>query len=305
MKKSKVVAAIMLPMFLFFGIQARATTESSVYFEGPSEAALDSSVTISVFLNATEPVNAIDLQIAYPKTVLKFISFDNARSIVDIWQGTPAQSEAGKVNLTGGIFKPFVGQKGLIGKITFRIMGEGSPKIYLFKDNVYIADGKGTKLPIDSLSFAFSITKTTPPLAAAPDQGEDGVDNSTPAVDNTPPEIFLEQTKSPADGSDLIVFLATDRESGIMKTQMRQKKWLSNSDWEDVVNPVLYPEGAWKVELRAFNNAGLESVKSIISPLKLAVRIAIVLLGVIVLVILSRAVYNRQKRKLFNHASPL
>ncbi len=285
-------SAFFVFIFLIQVVSAHAA-QSVISVEGPKDAALPGSFfTVDILLNTVEPINAIDLEISYSKEELKFISFDNTNSIIDIWRGNQS-APPGTLHLTGGIFKSFTGEKGFIGKIMFQALQVGQPEIGFSKYEVYIADGKGTKLPVDALSYTGSIEKDAKGSAVS-----DGEEKSK-VTDNTPPEIFVEQTISPVDKSNLIVFMASDKESGIAKTQMRVKKWWSYSLWEDVTNPVLYPEGIWSLELRAISNAGLESVKGITSAsvlFKKLVMAAIIL--VLVLVIFWRSVYNRRERKL-------
>lgn len=280
--------------FLFFvwATAGWAMDNSQIYFEGPSEAITpESDFTVNVLVDAKEPVNALDLEISYPKDKLKFLTFDNTDSIVDIWQAKPALLPDGNIVLTGGIFKSFAGEKGLIIKLSFRALNTGQSKLFFAKSSLYIADGKGTKLSMSSLTSTISITENET-SASLPKK------NKEKMLDNSPPEILLEQTTSPVDGSSLIVFHATDSQSGIKQTQMRIKKWGSFSDWQDVQNPVLYPAGAWQIELRAINNAGLEAVKSISRIGELYKKIIIPFFLFFILMFIVIWVYNNSKRKL-------
>jgi hypothetical protein len=276
---------IIFSVLFFFGNIASANS-SQVFFAGPSAAfAPQSEFNVSIFLDSTEPVNALDLEIAYPPDQLAFLSFDNTHSIVDIWQTSPKIISNGNIHLVGGIFKSFSGNNGLVIKLAFRALNAGEPALSFAKSNIYIADGKGTQLSLGAPASTLSVAKNAPLL-------------SLPGIANAvapPPEIIVQQTKSPVDGVTLIVFQATAPDSGIQKTQMRVKKWLAFSPWQDVQNPVAYPAGAWNVELRAVSFAGAESIKSITSPGELFKKLFILLLALLILVFGFIRVYNRRK----------
>ena len=283
----------LLSFFFFLGhnVLVLAITKSSIYFVEPNIAvAPGSDFSIDVLLDATEPINAIDLEIIYPKDKLKFLNFDNTHSIVNIWQESPALFSDGNIHLVGGIFKSFTGEKGLVIKLVFRALEIGQPELSFVKNNIYLADGKGTKLLVDTLISNISITKNAT-VTILPSLDIE----KTP--DDSLPNILFEQTQSPVDGATLIVFYATDLESGIKQTQMRIKKWWSYSLWQDVQNPVLYPTGAWNIEFKAINNVGLESVKSLSWMGELFKKILILFFLCIILVFGIIWVYNKKKRK--------
>jgi len=263
-----------LLFFLLAGQTALATDNPSIYFEGPIESSIFlSDFVVNVFIDTDKPINAVDLEIFYPKDKLKFLSFDNTGSIVDIWQTTPKVLSNGNIGLTGGLFRSFVGKGGLIMSLSFRAQSSGQYKLSLAKSNIYMADGKGTKIPVDISAYTISVKENKEIISLPVSSHSQTPFNSDKSI----PELFVEKAQSPVEGSSLIVFYATDAESGIKQTQMRTKKWWTFSSWQDVVNPVLYPNGAWSIEFKVANNTGLENIKSIFYFLELCKKVLIVL----------------------------
>ena len=116
-----------------------------------------SEFAVAVYLNAKDPINAFDLEIVYDKKNLEFLSFDNTSSIVNIWQPTPRVLPNGNIGLSGGIIKAFSGEKGLLIKLFFKAMSVGQPEFPFVKSDLYIADGKGTKIEAYNSYNIFSI----------------------------------------------------------------------------------------------------------------------------------------------------
>ncbi len=295
MKKISFIS-ILFFIFLSVGQMALAVNDDMIYFSGPASAlAPESNFTVSVLVDANKPINAIDFLISYPPDKLKFLNFDNTYSIVDLWQTKFETAVEGEIVLIGGMMQPFNGQNGLIIKLNFQALSVGQPKLAFEKSNVYISDGKGTKLSVDSPAFNISISQNAPKISAVSSSKSL---NPANMVDSSPPEIFLEETISPVDGSTLIVFNATDADSGIKETQMRFKKWWAFSAWTDVTNPVLRPDGVWSVEFKAVNNVGLGSIKTLSWQGELYKKILLSFSPALVLLILILWVYNKKRQKI-------
>ncbi len=160
----------LLLVFLVAGRSSFAEGSQFLYFEGPSSSiAPESYFTASIFLYSKDPVNAFDLKIVFPQDQLKFLSFDNADSIVDLWQAAHVFPEGGSIQLTGALFKSFSGEKGQIVKISFQAIKEGDVKISFEKSNIYLADGKGEEISADNQPMVFSVIKiSNQPISGQP-----------------------------------------------------------------------------------------------------------------------------------------
>jgi hypothetical protein len=283
-KKNKNISVLpFLVLFIFFlKTPAVFSAETAkLYFGTPSTAITPASnFRIAVLLDTNVPINAVDLEVKYPQDKLKFLGSDNTHSIIDIWQTPPQMLPDNNIHITGGVLKSFSGTKGLVVELSFKALSAGKIEFSFEKTNVYIADGKGTKANTIVETSAVNITgnagKNEAPVAP--------VTQTNPSfIDSTPPQISLGLVKSPADDSTLIAFQINDPESGIKENQMRIKKWFTYSPWQDVQNPVLYPAGAWSIELRSINNAGVYGVKSLIFKSELFKKL--LLLPVILLIL--------------------
>jgi len=285
--KLKLTSIFFVIVFSFvFSNTIFAIDNPKFYFESYStNMSPDSEFTVSLYLSTPVPVNALDVEFTYMKDELEFLSFNDANSIVNIWQTKPNVNTDGIIRLTGGILKSFTGEKGLILKISFKAKKVGSPQINLRKNIVYLADGSGTEITASNRSIVLSVTEKAKTVELPPEP-----------IDNTPPVVFMEYTPKNRDRQALIVFDAKDAESGIKSTQMRFKKYFIYSEWKAVENPVIYPNGVWKIELKAVNNVNLESIK--VSTLKGVIfgRAFYTSLVFLFLVILTRGVYNKYKR---------
>jgi|GEM_PF-1146150 len=281
-----------------------AQQQSRIYFKSGNSVVTGSIFSVSLLLDAKEPVNAVDLEINYPKDKLEFVGFNNAGSILDIWQLKPTILAGGNISMSGGMLKPFTGDAGLAIRLSFKSIKSGSAELSIIKNDVYSANGQGTRLPISSPSYKFSILEKTEKIdipkkdntVSVPAKSEaPQLQKEEDSKDTTPPDLLFEATRISDDGPTLLVFNATDFESGIKKTEMRIKKWWSYSPWKEVENPRVYEEGTWRAEVKAVNNEGLETVKSISWKGELIKKIFYLILGLAFLVFIVTRVYNMRR----------
>ncbi len=276
---------------LFIAKPARAQS-SEVYFSGPKTASLGDTFTLSVFLANTEPVNALDWEISYEKDKLEYIDYNNAGSIVSLWQTLPKKEEDGIIKFSGGMFAPYEGGNGLVIKLRFKTLKESQTTLAVPKADTYVADGKGTRLEIASRLYSMLIQPSV--LGSETTIPEEAVSGAPKINDATPPEIYLEIVQSPIEDARLISFNSFDPESGIKFTEIRFQKWFTYSTWQQIENPVLYPKGVWKFEIKTTNNEGLETTREMG---ELSVLFFKILPGIICLIILVAVllVYNKKR----------
>lgn len=141
-----------------------AQNSPRVYLSGSKESvAPGSTISVEVFLTTDKSVNAFDLSLSYKDGQLQFLDSDNSNSIVDIWQTKPEVSSKGQINLSGGILKSFKGENGFLVKISFKVLETNdalvTSDISFTRSNLFLADGKGTKVDASTSGFALSIKK--------------------------------------------------------------------------------------------------------------------------------------------------
>lgn len=258
------------------------------YMTGPvGVIAPRSEFNVSVYIDAVDPVNAVDMEIKFPKDKLQFLKSNDAGSLIDLWQTKAAVLPNGNIGFSGGIMRSFTGNHGLLLTLSFKALTSGNPEISFVTKNIFLANGEGTKVSLPSTSLTASVQEGVKVVAIVPTQTE--------TEDSTVPELTLTTVENPADGVTLIVFNAKDPESGIKSTTMRFKKWRTWSAWFSVVNPSVYPAGAWVIEVKAENNKGLENTQSISQPSKMVVKIIFPVFVLIILVYIIKQVYNKRK----------
>lgn len=293
-KKSISTASLVLFLaFLFSGIPVQGATAPKFFLESPSiKMSASSEFNVSVYLKTETLANALDIEISYPEDKLEFLDFNNARSIVDLWQAKPSLLANGNIGFSGGIIKSWSGDRGLIVNLSFRALSNGEAKLSFAKKDLYLADGRGTKISTDFSSAVVVISENSTPIKIEENTG-----------DKTPPDLLLQIVKNPADGVSLIVFNATDPESGIKQSEIRFKKWWAYSDWQVAENPVIYPSGVWQVELRTMNNAGIENIKFISRPSKLVYKIGTILFALLFIVYVVKSVYNKREPEIKSYGT--
>jgi len=303
MKKNKkqlgfvIVCALFVctPFLAFYPNPVFSAESTYMYFAGGETTAVGSVFTTEVMIDTEEPVNALDVEITYPADKLKFLRANDAGSIVSIWQSKPAVRTPGTIQLTGGMFKPFQGKGGRITSLSFRVETLGEATLSFSKHNIYAADGKGTEVFASSLPSVVALVEKG---SSVPDTRETAVAGAH-IVDDTLPSVVMNRIQDPITHTYLLAFDAADHESGIRETQLRFKKWWRYSPWYTVENPVVYPSGAWRVELRAISNAGLVQTASLSVPTELYKKLLLSALALVVLAVLLRAItrfYNKKKR---------
>jgi hypothetical protein len=143
----KFILFILLFTFIVSSDSISASENSKLYFKSPEvNFAPGSEIVVGVFLDSTAPINAFDLVVNYPEDKLEFLNSDNTGSIVNIWQTKPSLTEDGKVSFSGGILKAFSGTRGFIINLSFRVLEEGKATLIFTKSDLYLANGKGTKI---------------------------------------------------------------------------------------------------------------------------------------------------------------
>ena len=171
--------------------------------------------------------------------------------------------------------------------LSFRAKEVGTATVYFPKKDLYLADGMGTKTFADSASVTISVKENAKEVVIEPIK----------TGDKTPPDLVLTVVKNKGDNNTLVVWNATDPESGIKQTEIRFKKWFKYGEWMIAENTVVYPMDAWQIELRTMNNEGISNIKFFSSPMKIVYKVILILFAVIFLVYVSKWVYNKMKSR--------
>ena len=156
----KIIVFIVFVSTVAYGAVVLAAGDK-LYFSGPKDSiAPGSTFSVSVLVDTTFSINAVNVEINFPDNQLQFLDFDNTDSIINIWQTKPEINQNGNLVFSGGMIKAFEGTAGLLGKITFQALSPGSPKLSFSKSDVYLADGKGTKVTLEASATTLSMEES-------------------------------------------------------------------------------------------------------------------------------------------------
>ena len=243
---------------------------------------------VSILTSQNKAINAFDFEISYPKDKVRFLGFNKANSMVDVWQNLYSNS-SGKIFLSGGFLKPIAGEGKLIARLRFKALDFGDINIFFEKSELYKADGTGTLIRADSLPL--SLLATEGGTVAA-------IENVQAGSSLFPYILELEIIRDLADGSSLASFLIQGQASS--EPEMRVKIWLFWGDWHIVKNPVSVPSDAWAVQLR-ITEGDWRSDKVVYDYRVLARKLSLFFSAIISVVILFVAVfkiyiYNKRRK---------
>lgn len=278
---SSAIMAFVLPFFAF------AKEMPRVYFYVPgAEYPPGVKFTVTVFADTDVPVNAVSLEIGYTANTLAFVSSDAGDSWVTFWRNFPPTPKNGVLDLEGGMTIPFVGKKGELIKLIFLATGEGPAQISFRKATFFAADGRGTAISPLAPPLNVNISEKAP----YPPEGQSIGEILEGIYDTIKPELAdFALLENPQDKSPLLIFRPKDRESGIYKVTMRQRKWFLWEEEKEASSPIIVEKGVWNIKVRAQDNAGNAVTKSVIVWGEAAKKaIVILIVGVVIVVIRFR-----------------
>lgn len=251
-----------LSLFVLCLTLARNVVASqSIYFSLPSGTiAVGTEFPVKILVDSDQPLNAYAVAFSYSGESLTLLSFDNSRSIIDIWQGQPLASEAGGVTLHGGSLTAWSGNGGNIITVLFRAAKEGPVTMQFGNSSAYLANGKGTKIIPQSADLKFAIAAAGAASSSLPLYEE--------ASEMTPPLIkYLSLIQDPFNSDQkLLSFMVSDPESGIKGTFVRTRSFLFWGDWKSAQNPTAIPLSVWAIGFRAVDNRSNVAEKTLYNP---------------------------------------
>lgn len=188
--------------------------------------------TLPILISSpTQSVNAFTFSVSLPPNV-SFVGSDESGSIVTLWVDAP-RLENGDIIFSGAIpagfttlLNPLNQERGagLVTKLILRGESAGGGQIHV-NPSVYANDGLGTKLHTSDFSFDLEI--------------DDIVVNKNYVWDDARiPEPFtatIERSPSVYDNKFTLVFLATDKNSGIDHYEVRE----GFGEWYKATSPYL------------------------------------------------------------------
>jgi len=231
-----------------------AHAAATLYFDAPASSTVGSALPVKLLIDSDEPLNAYAFTVNYSPATLQFIDTNDAGSIITVSRGTPT-AVGGVITVKGGSFKPFAGAGGTLLEFDFVPSATGTATISVSNAAVYLANGKGTKV----IPNVKNLTVNVAPGAAT--ATSTNVVFPWQVAESGPPSVqYLGIISDPFNPhQNLLAFSVTDAGSGVRETDIRYRSTFFWSDWEQVRNPTSLPNGAWEINFRAINNAGIVS----------------------------------------------
>ena len=126
--------------------------------------------TLEVYANASVPVNAVDITLAFDKNAVKVVEVDRGQSVLTIWTEDPI-IKSNKVVLSGGTFrKGFLGEH-LIATIDLEALNTGQGSFSASNVMFLAGDGSGSAVSVtqtnDSTVSFFVYDENTDPSEIA------------------------------------------------------------------------------------------------------------------------------------------
>lgn len=240
-------------LFIFFSVLVSAisinSNAMSLYFEKPeTDIKVGDTTILNVYLDSGDSeVNGIEgvIKVTGPVSIS---NLNVAGSVFSLWPNKPSLS-GDEISFVGGSTSGFFGKKNKVFSIIFKAGDIGNVNISLKQADVFLNDGKGTKIVALGVKQNFEILKSDNQNT---NQLSDLILN-----DKIPPESFkidLGQDLSINDGKYFISFYSTDNESGINRYEVRENNLPSVRTGNSYVLGDQTLKG--NVEVRAIDNAG-------------------------------------------------
>lgn len=211
-----------------------------------------------------ECINTVEAYLSSEPRILEVKNFSQGNSILSLWLQNPEFSgETGLISFIGGIPGGYCGTlpgdpgiSNLLGKIIFEVEKESETTEVKFLDSsqVLLNDGFGTPAKLATKGAVFTILSGIPEVARKEWQEE-------LERDKVPPELFgIEIRQDPLifEGKYFLIFLATDKQTGIDHYEVKEGIW----GWKKAVSPYLLKDQDFKsiIKVKAVDKAGNERI---------------------------------------------
>jgi hypothetical protein len=253
--------------------------------------------------NDGECINAANVVLTYPASVMRAVDFGKGGSILSLWVVEPKiDTKAGTVTFAGGIPGGYCGRiqgdpslTNIIGKVVFTVTNASPGSAVIRLNNasaLYLNDGLGTKIVPE---LGNSVIKLVPVATLSQNPWLLEVKEDT-----TPPDSFdvqIESTRGFLGGKYYAVFSTVDKQSGLDHYEM-----VINGVWQRVTSPKSINDDELHsgVQVRAIDKAGNIRLGTYIEgsarPRQIAIgeySTLIIILLLLVLALLARHILNR------------
>lgn len=133
----------------FLGAQALTSSNESAIIVEPSTNALRAGEPfyLKVLVSAKTPINAVNLELAFPQDQIKVTGIDTGESVITLWTQEP-YVKSNTVYISGGTFRRgFIGQHQLA-TINAKAVATGIANIKVTNFQLLAGDGSGTAVKV-------------------------------------------------------------------------------------------------------------------------------------------------------------
>lgn len=264
-----------------------------------------------------ECVNTIEVGLNFTSNFLQAIDFSQGESILTLWIKSPEiDQKLGLISFAGGIPGGYCGRipgdpgaSNLLGKIIFKIpetIKEDNEEIsaemkFLNTSQVLLNDGLGTKTKVNTKGAVYKI------LIGGEVNRKEWEEELK--KDKTPPEPFkidIHQMAGVFEGKYFLVFLTTDKQTGIDHYEISEIRQNQQEKWKIGESPYLLEDQSLEsmIKVKAVDKAGNERIEEIYPKYmpsqnydNYLIWCIIIILGIIIYVIFWTIKKNLKSRK--------
>ncbi len=249
------LAAVFLPRGVF---AATLYMDPATTTAGPG----DTFITSVRLDNGQDCINAVNIELTYPKDTLRAVDFSRGDSIFSLWAVEPKiDTDTGIVTFAGGIPGGYCGritgdaaQSNVLGSVVFTVVSAKAPTAsirFTGASSAYVNDGQGTLAAMSTRGADITLS----PVALHP--GENSWLSQVKSDTNPPLQfnVDVESTAGVFDGKYYLVFSTSDKESGLDHFEIYE-----HGGWKRITSPYMPREqsilGVGDIQLRAVDKAG-------------------------------------------------
>lgn len=238
---------LIIVLFLSFGqIPVVSAADSAAIRLSVDHVVSNSEFKMRIAASSKAPINAFDIELAYPQERLDFLRASTESSIVSVWQYLPKDVQGNVIRLTGGMTQPFSGEDGEIITLIFFAREAGAAEFIFKRTEFAVADGKGTAVSVPETSSQIVIAES--------DRGEER------EFQPSPPQIQqVDVISDPAEGV-AVLSVKTEDDGAIRELLVRDQQWFLWSEWRKVSGlTAAVPKYAWVLQVAAIGWNGARS----------------------------------------------
>lgn len=284
-------------VILCFSIFVNSKVEASTIILKPSSnmVGIGEQFYVDVMLDTNgKIINGFDGLVNFPLSNFSFIRAEEGSSIISFWIEKPTL-KGNEITFSGiipngfsGVIDPFNPNKrlsGLMTRLVFEAKKEGVAKISLFKSYTTLNDGLGTIDNIPDVDTLITIQNSNNPFIY---KSQNDVEPELSAFITRTPDLF--------NNKYALIFDARDAQTGIKEVLIKE----GSRTWKKIESPYLLEDQSRHsiITLQATNYSDSSIVINIESvPYKIfSIRnIIIILLFIILLLFISRKIYEKYK----------